>query len=403
MKIGIVGPFNPATIADILTEKDIPTINTAATAVNTLVREFLNQGHEVKIYTLTTLIPQEYKVLKGKNIEVNMIPIGLLPRRFGYHQMVIAPFILPGRIAKVVKRDIHKLDVLHAHWTYEYAKAASHFSGVLPVFDTVRDWCPYQMTVQKTMRDKLDWKLKNVIFRQVMNDSRITFIANSSYTFKMITEAYPEKDVPVIPNPIDKSWIVETKQQRDEYQFVSIATGLLSPRKNIGSLLDAFAMYRQQHPSATLHLVGDYNENDNLFQQWKTDGKLEGVRLYGALPHDELASLLDKMSCLIHPSLEETFGNILLEAMSRCVPCIGGEKAGAVPDVLGHGRYGIVCDVTSAQSIFEAMQEVSLPEKIAEIQLAATAMLKENFSSDIIAKKHIELFEKTIRRKKKDK
>ena len=82
--------------------------------------------------------------------------------------------------------------------------------------------------------------------------------------------------------------------------------------------------------------------------------------------------------------------------MSRCVPCIGGEKAGAVPDVLGQGKYGIICDITSAQAIFEAMKQVSRPEISSQLQKAATTMLKENYSSDIIAKKHIELFEKYI-------
>lgn len=396
MKIGIVGPFNPATIADILTEKDIPTTNTAATAVNTLVREFLNQGHKVKIYTLTTLLPQKFRKLKGKNIEVNMIPIGLFPKRFGYHQMAIAPFVLPGRIAKVIKRDIHQLDVLHAHWTYEYAKAASRFSDVIPVFDTVRDWCPYQMTIQKTRRDRLDWKLKNIIFRRVMADRRITFIANSSYTYKMITETYPEKEVPIIPNPIDKSWILDEKRSLSQHQFVSIATGLMSPRKNIGRLLEAFAMYRQRYKDAALHLVGGYDKSDALYAYWQERGLLEGVILHGALPHDELAALLDQMSCLVHPSLEETFGNILLEAMSRCVPCIGGEDAGAVPEVLGRGKYGLVCNIKDSNAIYEALMKISDPQVASQIQHRATEMLKQTYSSDIVVKKHIDIFKEKL-------
>lgn len=153
-------------------------------------------------------------------------------------------------------------------------------------------------------------------------------------------------------------------------------------------------MYRKDYPEAELHLVGGYEEESETFKSWKDNGWLQGVTLHGSLPHDDLAMLLDQMSCLVHPSVEETFGNILLEAMSRCVPCIGGENAGAVPDVLGRGKYGIVCDIKSPKAIYEAMVKMNKPEVARQIQQEATKMLKENYSSDVIVKKHIELFEK---------
>lgn len=393
MRIGIVGPFNPAFVADYLEEKEVPSINGAATAVNTLVREFIEQGHHVTVFTLHSLLPNTYSVLHGKNIEVHLIPSGMMPRLMGYHQLVIGQFYLPRRIAKVIRQNISNLDVLHAHWTYEYAKAILPFSGQLPIFDTVRDWCPYQLSIMKG-RSRLDWQLKNITFKQVMAEKRMTFIANSAYTKRMITEAYPDKLVPVIPNPIDKSWILTEKKLEARHKIVSIATGLISPRKNIGTLLEAFAMYRKDYPEAELHLVGGYEDESETFKSWKDNGWLQGVTLHGSLPHDDLAMLLDQISCLVHPSVEETFGNILLEAMSRCVPCIGGEDAGAVPDVLGRGKYGIVCDIKSPKAIYEAMVKMNKPEVALQIQQEATKMLKDYYSSDVIVKKHIELFVK---------
>lgn len=395
MRIGIVGPFNPAFISEYLEDNNIPSVNGAATAVNTLVRELLDQGQEVKIFTQHTLLPQDYRKLKGKNVEVCLIPSGILPRWLGFHQLLVGQLYLPKRIAKVIKNEIDNLDVIHAHWTYEYARAASLLSDRIPVFDTVRDWCPYQLSIMQG-RGKLDWLLKNITFQKVMSDENITFIANSNYTHKKIIEAYPRKNVPIIPNPIDKSWILEEKKEKTQHQIVSIATGLLSSRKNIGTLLEAFVMYRQKYNKAELHLVGSYNNNNKVYRSWEKNGLLEGVILHGALDHDELAALLDQMSCLIHPSLEETFGNILLEAMSRCVPCIGGVDAGAVPDVLGHGKYGLVCDIKSPKAIYEAMVKISDPIISQQLQRNATKMLKENYSSDIIATKHIEMFKGSI-------
>lgn len=397
MRIGVVGPFNPASIADYINENNVLSINEAATAVNTLVRELLEQGQEVKVFTLHPMLPQNYRILRGKNVEVYLIPTGIVPNLLGYHQLVVGQFFLPRRIAKVIQKEIESLDILHAHWTYEYARATSKLSDRIPVFDTVRDWCPYQLSIMKG-RSRLDWLLKSITFRKVMADKNIVFIANSSYTQSKILEAYPEKVVPIIPNPINKTWILESKKDQMRHKIISIASGLLSPRKNIGRLLEAFAMYRRNYADAELHLVGGYEKDSEVYSTWEENGLLDGVVLHGALPHDELATLLDKMSCLVHPSLEETFGNTLLEAMSRCVPCIGGDDAGAVPDVLGHGKFGIVCDVKKPQAIYDAMVKMNDSEVSIQIQLNATKMLKENYSSDVIVKKHIELF-KNIKEK----
>lgn len=398
MRIGIAGPFNPLSIADYLDENNIPSINESATAVNTLVREFLEQGHQLHVFTLSDIAPNKYRKFSGKDVTIHLIPMGLIPLVFGSHKLFVAPLFLPNRIAKVIKKELSKLDVLHAHWTYEYGRSVSLLSEKIPVFDTVRDWCPYQMTVQKDLRSKLDWKLKNTIFKQVMSNKDVTFIANSNYTHKMITGDYPEKDVPIIPNPIDKKWILNEKAIHTKHQIISIATGLLSPRKNIVSLLEAFVLYKKVYPEAKLHLVGGCEKTDDVYINWEEKGLLDGVVMHGALQHDELAALLDQMSCLVHPSLEETFGNILLEAMSRCVPCIGGKDAGAVPDVLGHGKYGLVCDIESPQAIYEAMVNISDQELSQQLQRDATKMLKKNYSSDIIVKKHIELFQDCLKK-----
>lgn len=392
MRIGIVAPFNPKSIANFLDEDNIPAINTSATAVNTLVSEFLEQGHHVVIFTLSTILPQKYMILRGRHVTVHLIPSGLLPNILGVRQLVLGQFYLPKRLKGVIKKEINNIDVLHAHWTYEYAKAASMFSDLIPVFDTVRDWCPYQLSIMKGKK-KIDWILKNMTFKSVMKDNNIVFVANSHYTKKMIIDSYPNKNVPIIPNPIDKSWILEKKKNHVQHQIISIASGLCSPRKNIGKLIEAFVEYRKIYPDAKLHLVGSYDSKASNFLEWKNRGWLEDVVFYGSVPHNQLIDLLDNMSFMVHPAWEETFGNILLESMSRCVPCIGGKSSGAVPDVLGHGEYGLLCDINDDKSILESMISISDDCISIILQQKATRMLKITYASDVIVKKHIEMYE----------
>lgn len=394
MRIGILSPFNPACISDYLNDSDVPSVNNGATSVNTLVRELLDQGHELKIFTMSALMPQKLRVLRGKNVEVFVVPMGICPRLLSYHQLAMGSFYLPRRMAKLLKKEIDTLDVVQAHWTYEYAKAASAVSKIIPVYDTVRDWCPYQVSIQKTRRGKLDWLLRSRLFKAVIADKNITFIANSSFTHSELSQVLTNQTIPIIPNPIEKSWILDKRDIIKKHQIVSIATSLTNPLKNITPLLEAFILYKKDYPEAELHLVGNYNESNQTFVSWKENGLLDGVVLHGSVPHSELAALLDEMSCLVHPSTHETFGNILLEAMARCVPCIGGDHSGAVPMVLGEGQYGLVCDIYNPQSIYETLVEMSKPEVSEKIRKSATDMLKRNFSSEVIVKQYIDLYRK---------
>jgi glycosyltransferase involved in cell wall biosynthesis len=50
------------------------------------------------------------------------------------------------------------------------------------------------------------------------------------------------------------------------------------------------------------------------------------------------------LSLFVHPSLEESFGLALVEAMALGVPVLGGRSSGAVPWVVGKGRTANVRD-----------------------------------------------------------
>lgn len=403
MRIGILSPFNPDFIRDAFNQECIPNINTHANAVNTLVYGLLKLGHQIKVYTVHPTIRDVQKIC-GTNIEIVMVPFYFMPHRPDFtlkiphsQTFMLNQFYLPKRLYNEVSADIDTIDLIHAHWTYEYANAAKRFADKKPVFVTVRDWAPYIRSIQETLIGKIEWKIKYKVFRDVMSESKIQIIANSDYTYNRIVSDYPEKEVPIIPNPIKKDYIITSKYDLSiKNQFVSISQDLCDPRKNIGCLLKAFMLYKKQFPKAQLHLVGSFDSENELFLEWSKSNLLDGVVLHGKLNHEQLIHLLDKMSCLIHPSLEETFGNILLEAMSRCIPCIGGRESGAVPQVLGDGKYGLLCDIKQPEAIVEAMNFLRDKSVVDIITQSASSMLLQQYASDIIANKHIELYSRKL-------
>ena len=140
--------------------------------------------------------------------------------------------------------EISSLDILHAEWTYEYAYAMLPFVYQKKVYCSVRDWCPYLLSIAKGWHEKVYWKTSYFMFKKIMQEHRIHFIANSNYTKERITGDYPKNDVTIIPNPIQRSFICDSRDNYPDHPvFVSISQSLQNTRKNYKKLLEAFQLY----------------------------------------------------------------------------------------------------------------------------------------------------------------
>lgn len=397
MNICICGPVNPFELKDYISSEDpVLSINKGASAVNTYVKELLRNHHQVTVITSDVpLSITEDITYSGENFTIYVV--NSKPGLFLFHGF--SRFYMVNRLKRYIRKVLPNLDVLHCQWTYDYAMASMTFAKQIPVFCTVRDWCPYIIKVQSSFLKKVQWALYYLQFRYVMSSKDITFIANSEYTKDCILSLYPKKNIPVIYNPIDKTLILEKKKNIIQNPtFISIASSATEKRKNIPLLLEAFSLFVKKHPTAKLLLVGGGFELSNpVFDLYREKGWLTNVELLGRKSHMGVIAEIDKSTCLVHPALEETFGNILLEGMARRVVVIGGEHSGAVPFVLQNGKCGILCDVTSVESIVNAMEK-SLDEKTA-IQLLndGTDYLLNTYSSDVVLNRHIDLFNQRIK------
>jgi len=389
MRIAIVGPANPFEFKSYFNgNQNPPNINGNAASVNAHIQSLLDLGQTVEVFTYDINNTNSNLFFKGKQLRFTVI---------SRKKNIIIRFIrmdIVRNLRKEIGKRWYDIDVIHVQWTYEYAYAITKFAGGKPCFCTVRDWCPYQIPLQKRLRDKLYWHVNRFFFKRVFATSDLHFIANSEYTYACI-KAYRAQLTPhKLFNGIKSQFILT---ERTHYPatttFVSIAQSITDPRKNIEKLLQAFQKLRTYHDTKLL-LIGAYDEEK--VNAWRGKGLLNQVELRGSIDHDSVILVLDGCSVLVHPAIEETFGNILLEGMARRIPVIGGLHAGGVPQVLGQGKYGILCDVTSVDSLLQAMLKAEDP-KIAQPLIAdATTYLQQNFSSDVVGKKHLQVYQTYI-------
>lgn len=394
MRIGIVINIDTETLLPYLNSEEEKKIiqrycsPNGAPAVNTLINSFLQFGNFVRVFTIAE---KSFTIITPQVEIYATTPYNGYPIKYLWGEFKTA-----HRLREMMRNHLSDLDVLHAHWTYQYAYAAVHFETQLPVFCTVRDISSYIWRIE-SLKNKVTWTFKRLMNNLVFKHPHVHFIANSPYTAEVIKKKY-NKEVPVIPNSIKDSFICKKGHHNPNNFKILCVSSSNDKRKNISTLLQAFQLFKKKYPDSELQLIGaPFVSGDKIIEKWRDKHLLESVELIGKVAHNELITYYDNCSVFITPSLEETFGNTILESIVRKVPVIGGEKSGAVPYVLHHGRAGYLCDVTNPKSIFQILEYVfHHPREVSRKVQDAYDIILSEYSEIMVANKHLQLYNKYI-------
>ncbi|QOL51486.1 glycosyltransferase [Massilia litorea] len=177
-------------------------------------------------------------------------------------------------------------------------------------------------------------------------------------------------------------------------------TGGIDYRKNIEGLVEAYARLpatlRKQYQLAIVCSI----QNPDRFRLERLAAKFglakDDLVLTGFVPDDDLVSLYNCTALFVFPSLHEGFGLPALEAMACGAPVIGSNTS-SIPEVIG--RPDALFDPASVEAIVAAMTQVLLdPARQASLREHGLAQARL-FSWDTSARRAIEAFEETHRRR----
>lgn len=402
MHIAIAGPIATEDIAFLLnaTQQDLPLGYPGAPLLATLIGELLRLGHRVSAFTLSSDIPlsrREPIVAQGDNFTMNYSPM----RRRAWQPNGW----LPGRILDLYafeRRHLQRAiaqaapDVVHAHWTYEFALAALQTS--LPHVVTCHD-SPYKVARfycrEKLTRSLYRW-LRVLMAHKVFNRAHCV-TAVSSY-MKDEVQGMARVPIQVVPNPVDEFALALVKDRNVPVlpSFAMVCNGWQA-LKNPQPAMQAFARFRACNPEAELHLYGhDFGVGQTAEIWAKQQGIADGMVFYGAIPHKKLLEALSNADLLLHSSLEESFGLSIAEAMAIGLPVVAGEASGAVPWVVGEG--GVLCDVRQEQAIYRAIEQVLEPENYVRYSIAARERVESMFTVSSVASAYLESYQVAIDR-----
>lgn len=360
-------------------------------AVHGLCRGLVARGHQVDVFTTTIDGPDDSNVPLA-------IPVNLDSVKVHYFASpVLRRLAWAPAMKGALRQEAAKATVLHLHsvflWpTYAAARAAK--KSRTPYVISPRGALVKELVRKRNQLLKTAWialversTFEHAAAIHVTSKAEATELQRFGWYLPRIAVIPNGTDEPVHPVGLPASDIQHITRQQPLVLFL----GRLSWVKGLDRLLQAFALTRL----GTLAIVGPDYENllPHLLHLATKLGIAERVhflpRMVVGLDKEYLFAAAQ---ILVLPSYSESFGNTVLEALTRSVPVVVTKEVGAA-DIVRPSGGGVVVEGQPrllAEAITSLLEN---PARAREIGQAGRRHVAERYSWSSIAAQMEELYE----------
>ncbi|MEI7817413.1 MAG: glycosyltransferase family 1 protein, partial [Desulfuromonadales bacterium] len=261
--------------------------------------------------------------------------------------------VLPGRnpLARLWREHVllplacrrEKVNLLHC------PKSAIPYFSPCPVVVTLHDLIPIKHPETEKFAAQVYWRLQIPIAAKRSN----FIITDSEYARQEIIDDFkiePERIKATMlgfnPAMLEQRNAEEGRTILNSYGLPDgyiLYVGTIQPRKNIDSLIEAYALLRKDNKETPkLVIVGRKGWlYDRLFNRIMELGLAEEVLFTGFVPDEELPFIYDSALVFAYLSLFEGFGLPPLEAMACGVPVVVSNTT-SLPEVVGDAGFSVM-------------------------------------------------------------
>ncbi|RZB29731.1 MAG: hypothetical protein SRB1_02011 [Desulfobacteraceae bacterium Eth-SRB1] len=313
--------------------------------VQTVVQEtapiMVSLGHKVTVfgrYYYTQKKRCVYKGVKVRNVRgiktkrldtITHVLLSTIQATFGDFDVIVFHSHVSGFLS-VIPKMFGKKTVLHVH-------------GILSAHKHYGKWNVIDTFAVKFLILLTRWALDKII--------------TVSLSQKELTEKIYNREVEVIPNGIKISEKLVEKENEKYFLFV----GRIINGKGLETLISAFLKYLKSYPCTILKIVGSPVNTQNYLKKLKImSGDSGAIQFCGNKTGYELLKLYNNAFCVVIPSEKESFGLVLLEALSRNGVVIASDLEQF--KIMADGFISFF-ETNNYNSLFEQMKKLTVDHK----------------------------------------
>ncbi|MDD5066628.1 MAG: glycosyltransferase family 4 protein [bacterium] len=188
----------------------------------------------------------------------------------------------------------------------------------------------------------------------------------------------------IVPNPRQALHLTRGTPQLLFVGRLTAVKGIHIAVESIKTLID-----QKQLSDFAFHIIGDgdrvYKEElKQLIYNYELNDR---ILFDGFLSPEQLVQAYDSADLLLVPSLEEPFGLIIIEAMSRGLPVVAS-SVGGITDIIVHLQNGLLSEpgnfIDLSRQIIKILND---PDLYKGISYRALLTVREKYSKEMIAEK----------------
>lgn len=193
-----------------------------------------------------------------------------------------------------------------------------------------------------------------------------------------------------IPNIIED--IPNSSSKLNKKRLISV--GRLSYEKGFLDLLKIFSKIHAKYPDWVLDIVGDGDEKSKLEDYINKYNLQNYVTLHGFRTKDYIYNLLEQSSIYLMTSYTESFGIVLLEAMSVGLPCIAFSSAEGANEIITSGLNGYLIKHRNFEAYVKKVGDLIEDSKMRKKVGTQAKQSISKYTSEVVGEKWFKLIEK---------
>ncbi len=284
---------------------------------------------------------------------------GVGTRAFGRRGPARYPLAIPALRSWLVREAV---DVLHLHTFYAGAVGllAGRLAGVGSVVLT-RHHSDHLLRLDRPVHHWVDRRVTRGVDHviAVSEATRRILVEEERADPARVTVVYNGREPAELPAGWDRE---RTRAALGlDGRFVLVTVARLHEEKGHRHLLDALPAILAVVPETVLLLVGAGAEEEALRAQARALGLEGAVRFLGH--RDDVPQVMAASDLMVLPSLAESFGFVLVEAMALGLPVVAA-RTGGIPEVVGEGegRAGLVVPAADSKALAGAVLDLRRDE-----------------------------------------